>query len=66
MLAIERKPQRGRPPGLVHDRLIQMRVSGEFIRSVDDWRRQQDDLPSRTEAIRRLIEQALQGGKKRR
>jgi hypothetical protein len=34
---------------------IQMRVSDEFLRLVDEWRRQQPDLPSRSEAIRRLV-----------
>ena len=31
-----------------------MRVSEQFLRTVDDWRRSQTDLPSRAEAIRRL------------
>jgi len=35
---------------------IQMRVSDEFLRLVDDWRRTQPDIPSRSEAIRRLVE----------
>jgi metal-responsive CopG/Arc/MetJ family transcriptional regulator len=30
-----------------------------LLRSIDDWRRKQPDLPSRSEAIRRLIGQAL-------
>ena len=29
-----------------------MRVSEDFLRTVDDWRRGQTDLPSRAEAIR--------------
>jgi hypothetical protein len=33
-----------------------MRVSDKFLRTVDEWRRHQPDLPSRTEAIRRLVE----------
>jgi hypothetical protein len=33
-----------------------MRVSEQFLRVVDDWRRCQIDLPSRAEAIRRLVE----------
>jgi hypothetical protein len=33
-----------------------MRVSEEFLRLVDEWRRRQKDLPSRAEAIRRLVE----------
>jgi metal-responsive CopG/Arc/MetJ family transcriptional regulator len=38
---------------------LQMRVSKAFLRLVDDWRRKQEDLPNRSEAIRRLVEQAL-------
>lgn len=38
---------------------FQMRVSPKFIKSVDAWRRKQEDLPSRSEAIRRLVEIAL-------
>jgi len=35
-----------------------MRVSEDFLRTVDDWRRGQIDLPSRAEAIRRMVELA--------
>ena len=44
---------------LVNDKLFQMRTTEEFLRRVDDWRRGQEDLPSRTEAIRRLVEIGL-------
>lgn len=44
---------------LVNDKLFQMRTNDEFLRRVDDWRRAQEDLPSRTEAIRRLVELGL-------
>lgn len=40
---------------LTHDKQIQMRASDDFIRSIDEWRRIQPDLPPRSEAIRRLI-----------
>jgi hypothetical protein len=33
-----------------------MRVSEPFLRMVDDWRRGQTDVPSRAEAIRRMVE----------
>jgi hypothetical protein len=49
----------GRPPGRVQDRPFQMRVSGVFLRAIDRWRNAQEDTPSRAEAIRRLVEQAL-------
>jgi hypothetical protein len=38
---------------------LQMRVSKEFIQMVDAWRRKQEDLPSRSEATRRLVELGL-------
>ena len=38
---------------------LQMRVSKEFIQTVDAWRRKQEDLPGRSEAIRRLVELGL-------
>jgi hypothetical protein len=38
---------------------FQMRVSPAFLRLVDEWRRQQPDLPSRAEAIRRLVERGI-------
>jgi hypothetical protein len=54
-MAIGRRPP-GRPSKTPQDRPFQMRVSDEFFRVVDDWRRRQKDLPSRAEAIRRLVE----------
>ena len=50
----------GRPQGVMQDRLIQMRVNEDFLRLVDDWRRQQPDIPQRTEAIRRLVKIAVE------
>jgi len=38
---------------------LQMRVSAGYLKSIDEWRRKQDDLPSRSEAIRRLVELGL-------
>jgi hypothetical protein len=38
------------------DQLLQIRVSSAFLRKLDDWRRKQQDLPSRSEAVRRLVE----------
>jgi len=47
---------RGRPAKRTQDRPFQMRVSESFLRMVDDWRRGQIDVPSRAEAIRRMVE----------
>jgi hypothetical protein len=43
---------------------FKMRVSEQFLKTVDDWRRWQTDLPSRAEAIRRLVEMATKIKKK--
>ena len=53
----------GRPPGRIQDRPFQMRVSADFLKSVDKWRAKQDDTPSRAEAIRRLVELGLKANK---
>jgi hypothetical protein len=38
---------------------IGVRVDDEFLKLIDAWRRKQDDVPTRPEAIRRLVEIAL-------
>jgi hypothetical protein len=38
---------------------FQMRVSADWLATIDDWRRKQPDIPSRAEAIRRLVEKGL-------
>jgi hypothetical protein len=39
---------------------FEMRVSKQFIKMIDDWRRLQDPLPTRGEAVRFLCEKAVQ------
>jgi hypothetical protein len=34
---------------------FQMRADDDFLEMVDEWRRTEPDLPSRAEAIRRLV-----------
>jgi len=41
------------------DQRVQLVISKGLVRQIDDWRRRQPNLPSRSEAIRRLIEAAL-------
>jgi hypothetical protein len=55
---------RDRPSRRTQDRPFQMRVSEPFLRTVDDWRRGQIDVPSRAEAIRRMVELAAKMKKK--
>lgn len=40
-------------------RPYQIRLSTGFWRKVDEWRRVQPDIPTRAEAIRRLVEIGL-------
>lgn len=43
---------------------VMVRLSDAQVRSLDNWRREQADLPSRPEAIRRLFEAALKSKKR--
>jgi Arc/MetJ-type ribon-helix-helix transcriptional regulator len=53
-----RRPGSGRKPTGV-DPARTIRLSDEFIATVDTWAAQQDDSPNRSEAIRRLVELGL-------
>ena len=37
---------------------FQVRVGAEFIRMLDDLRRVEDDVPGRSEMVRRLVQRA--------
>jgi hypothetical protein len=47
------------PQHLEPDKFFQMRVNGEFNQSLDRLRKKEDDLPTRAEMIRRLVDRAL-------
>ncbi|UYQ71943.1 hypothetical protein OF122_18180 [Pelagibacterium flavum] len=47
---------------LTYTNKVLIGFTDEQIASVDAWRRAQSDLPNRSEAIRRLVEKALDGG----
>jgi hypothetical protein len=57
-----RRPGSGRP-ATGKDPVRTMRLSDEFIAKVDAWASAQDDEPSRSEAIRRLVEIGLKAKK---
>jgi hypothetical protein len=38
---------------------FQLGITEEMDAAISDWRRRQDDLPNRSEAIRRLVEVGL-------
>lgn len=42
---------------------VMVRIQPDMAKSIDDWRRKQDDLPGRPEAIRRLVELSLKARK---
>ena len=42
---------------------VTVRMAAEPLGNLDDWRRKQDDLPGRPEAIRRLVEIGLKAKK---
>ncbi len=59
----------GRPtsePEAYQTHQLQTRVSAEFLAKLDTWRRDQPDLPTRTEAIRRLTALGLEAEAKKR
>ena len=41
------------------DMRIPVMMAATEVGAIDEWRRKQDDLPSRSEAIRRLVELGL-------
>jgi hypothetical protein len=45
--------------------LVGVRIQPDMAKQLDDWRRAQDDLPGRPEAIRRLVEIALRARRDR-
>jgi len=62
-IAVVRK-KRGRP-ATGQDPVSAIRLSLQLRAAIDNWAKQQPDQPSRSVAIRRLIEIALAGKSKR-
>jgi len=50
------KKRMGRPPGRKLPYPLQITVSDDHLKIIDEFRRTQPDLPARTEAVRRMIE----------
>jgi hypothetical protein len=53
-----KRPGAGRKP-TGRDPARTIRLSDEFIATVDTWAARQDDTPTRSESIRRLVELGL-------
>jgi hypothetical protein len=45
--------------------LVGVRVQPGMAKEIDDWRRAQEDIPGRPEAIRRLVELGLKATSKK-
>lgn len=56
------KKRRG-PPATGIGTLVGVRLQPDDLAAVDAWRDQQDDAPTRPEAIRRLVEIGLEARK---
>lgn len=54
-----RRKRRGRPPGEKYAPPVPVRLTADQLSAIDDFRRGAPDLPSRSEAIRRLVEYAI-------
>jgi hypothetical protein len=58
--SVHKKSRRGRPPtGQRFRETIPVRLTPEAMAAIDDWIARQAEPPSRSEAIRQLIERGL-------
>jgi len=62
-ILVLRKRRRGRPP-TGQDPVTAVRLSPALRSQIADWAKQQPDNPSRSEAIRRLVQLALAAKRK--
>jgi hypothetical protein len=49
---------------MVQGKRVEIRLGPKQVAAVDEWRRQQPDIPPRAEAIVRLMEMSLEAGAK--
>jgi hypothetical protein len=65
MVRVHKKRGPGRPSGTQYRETIPVRLTVEAAAAVDAWAKRQNERGiSRSEAIRRLVDQALGGGQK--
>jgi hypothetical protein len=60
-----KQKRRGGRPATGHDPVTALRMSRALAARVEEWAKQQPDQPSRSEAIRRMIEIVLKIKQKR-
>jgi hypothetical protein len=56
----EFKSAKNRRPGQ-NGEMVSTRIQPDLMERIDEWRREQPDLPSRPEALRRLAAKGLGG-----
>jgi hypothetical protein len=61
-----KQKRRGGRPATGHDPVTALRMPAALTARVEEWAKQQPDQPSRSEAIRRMIEMVLKMTEKRR
>ena len=61
LISSAKKPSRGRPT--IDSEAVNVRLERQRLQALDKWRRDQDDFPTRPEAIRRLIKMGLEATK---
>jgi len=64
-MSIAVKPKKRGRPATGKDPLIGFRAPPQLRAAIDKWRKNQSDLPSRSEAIRRLVEHAISSSRKK-
>jgi hypothetical protein len=66
MTELQNQQHGSMPPKLDADtetKRLNLVAPASWVRKIDDWRRQQPDLPNISEAIRRLVELGLKAKK---
>ena len=48
---------------MTQSKRFEIRMSGDLLKAIDEWRRRQSDLPSRSEAMRRIMKAGLRAQK---
>jgi hypothetical protein len=50
---------------MAQDAILQMRISADLVVQLDELRRHESDIPTRSETVRRLIARAAEAEQKR-
>lgn len=59
-ISVGTENKRGRPAGRTQSRDLKMRVAPDFLAAIDEWRLSQPNAPTRSEAVRILVEAGIE------